>query len=81
MSVYVALLTTTVPPHLSEEAERTRSHEDRLQGDAPVEYQYSVHQSGALVVWRCPHGAQPEVETVYGPAAWETVDGATHRTP
>lgn len=81
MSVYVVLLTTTVPPHLSEEADRTRSHEDRTWSDEPVEYQYSVHQSGALVVWRCPNGAKPEVETVYGPAAWETVDGTPHRAP
>lgn len=81
MSVYVTLLPTAIPPDYLQDAERDVSYEDRLgEGEDNVEYQYSVHASGALTVWRCFSDAPPIADTTFGPAAWERVQGKPHRS-
>ncbi|AXK31815.1 hypothetical protein DVA86_03295 [Streptomyces armeniacus] len=80
MSVYIALFPTAVPLPPAEDADRTLSFEDRAGGEEPVEFQYSVHPSGALVVWRCFADASPVADTAYGPSAWRSVRGTVHRS-
>jgi hypothetical protein len=65
------MLPATIPVDLQDEdVERTRRYEDR----EGVAYSYSVHPSGALVIWRTDaQGA--EAEAVIGTAAWEEAQG------
>lgn len=39
-----------------------------------TKYEYSVHASGSLVVWKQSRGKH-SAEVVYGPSAWESVQG------
>ncbi|MBT2368901.1 hypothetical protein J7E88_27185 [Streptomyces sp. ISL-10] len=80
MSVDVTLLPATIPPRLAEEdIDRIRRFEDRTAGEQ-LRFEYSVPPSGALVVWRLSDpNLTPEVEAVFGPAAWEEVQGDLHR--
>jgi hypothetical protein len=81
MSVEVTLLPATVPPRFAEvDVERVRRFEDRTDGEQ-IRFEFSVPPSGALVVWRLsdPHFT-PVAEVVFGPAAWEEVQGDPHRS-
>ncbi|NUU26426.1 MAG: hypothetical protein HOV68_33720 [Streptomycetaceae bacterium] len=76
MSVTVQL----IPAATSDDAfarfdNQPRTFDDEPGPDAPVEYQYEVRPSGALVVWRCFEDTVDVVDTVYGPAAWRSVQG------
>lgn len=65
------MLPTTVPHRLrDEDVSRVRSYKDR---DGAT-YSYSVHASGALVIW-CTGDRGAEAEAVIGAAAWEEVQG------
>jgi hypothetical protein len=73
MTVHVTMLASSLPlgfPH----DERTIKYEDEG-GDR---YTYLLHRSGALTIYK-KTDIFPEPEVVYGPSAWESVqgDGAT----
>lgn len=70
MTVHVTLLPAALPPGL-EPANRVISYED--QDD--IRYRYLLHDSGALVVRRTRHEEATVTEAVFGPAAWEGVQG------
>lgn len=76
MSVDVILLPAVIPARLAnEDIDRMRRFEGRATDDQ-VRFEYSVMPSGALAVWRLSGpGLSPEIETVFGPAAWEEVLG------
>ncbi|MFF0065762.1 hypothetical protein ACFYRC_30285 [Streptomyces sp. NPDC005279] len=81
MSVDVTLLPATIPHRFHEEdVDRIRRFEDRTDG-GKLRFEYSIPDSGSLIVWRVtdPH-VNAEVETVFGPAAWEEVQGDLHRS-
>lgn len=71
MTVHVTMLVSSLPEGFSED-ERSITYAD----SRSREYTYMLHNSGALVVHKAG-----EVEVVYGPSAWESVqgDGGTGR--
>ncbi|WP_042426203.1 hypothetical protein [Streptacidiphilus anmyonensis] len=78
MSVRITVMPAAIPHHLrNQEVTRQITYNDR--DDA--EYVYEVLVSGALVVWRGRPGSDVggEVEGVYGPTAWESVQGIPKR--
>lgn len=75
MTVHVTMLVSSLPEGFPHD-ERTIKHDD----DAAGKYTYTLHPSGALVVFKKADGAN-EIEVMYGPSAWESVqgDGGTGR--
>jgi hypothetical protein len=72
------LLRATIPPRFADEdVERSRRFDDQVDNEGGrVRYEYSIPPSGALVVWRKSYAdSSKEVETVFGPSAWEEVTG------
>ncbi|MFI9585871.1 hypothetical protein ACIHCQ_29410 [Streptomyces sp. NPDC052236] len=81
MSVDVTLLPATIPHRFrDEDLSRIRRFEDRTDA-GQIRFEYSIPESGSLIVWRVtdPH-VTAAVETVFGPAAWEEVQGDLHRS-
>jgi hypothetical protein len=77
MSVDVTLLPAAIPPRLrDEDVTRVRRFKDR-EGDQGA-FQYSVLASGALAIWLVTSSATV-VDMVYGPSAWESVQGALYQ--
>ncbi|SEL47856.1 hypothetical protein [Streptacidiphilus jiangxiensis] len=78
MSVHVTVMPAAIPPHLrTEEITRQLNYNDGLD----VEFVFEVLPSGALVVWKGNPGSDvgSAIELVYGPAAWESVQGTPRR--
>ncbi|MFJ1900421.1 hypothetical protein [Streptomyces sp. NPDC088115] len=47
-----------------------------------LRYTYALHQSGALTVYKkATDMVFPEVEVIYGPTAWESVQGDSDSRP
>ncbi|MER5871953.1 hypothetical protein [Streptomyces sp. NPDC002044] len=75
MTVQVTLLPATIPAHVQAEApSRVREFNDDNSTAEGVRYTYSVKPSGSLVVMRQDSEGH-RIETVFGPSAWEEVDG------
>ncbi|WP_066952348.1 hypothetical protein [Streptomyces lushanensis] len=70
MTVHVTMLPAAIPPGL-EPSSRVVSYED----EDEVRYRYLLHDSGALIVRRTKHDEETVTEVVYGPSAWEGVQG------
>ncbi|MFF3753912.1 hypothetical protein ACFYYH_26175 [Streptomyces sp. NPDC002018] len=70
MTVHVTMLPAAVTPGL-EQSSRITSYEDH----DGVRYRYLLHDSGALVVRRMQSDEETVTEVVYGPSAWEGVQG------
>ncbi|MFF8250089.1 hypothetical protein [Streptomyces griseus] len=70
MTVHITMHASSLPEGYPAD-ERGQDYEDT----SDVRYTYSVHQSGALFIWKRERGPSPEVEVVYGPSAWESVQG------
>jgi hypothetical protein len=69
MTVHVTMLVSSLPegfPH----NDRTTSYED----SGSSKYTYALHPSGTLVIYNKTGGAN-KVEVMYGPSAWESVQG------
>jgi hypothetical protein len=80
MSVDVTLLPATIPHRLrDEDIPRTRRFPDEGTGEGAATFGYSIHASGALVIWRTEPNAW-KVVTVFGPSAWENVEGDQFRS-
>lgn len=78
MSVHVTMLPATIPPRLQDEdISRVRKFDDRG-GDNPAVFRFSLHPTGAVVIWRLVNDVVT-VEIVIGPAAWEDVQGDTYK--
>ena len=78
MSVNVTVMPAAIPHHLRDQGpQRGIEYEDR--GD--TEYVFEVLASGALVVWKDTRGSDvgTDVEVVYGPTAWDNVQGTPKR--
>ena len=78
MSVRITVMPAAIPHHLrNQEVTRQINYNDRDDAD----YVYELLVSGALVVWRGKPGSDVggEVEVVYGPMAWENVQGVPRR--
>lgn len=69
MTVHVTMLVSALPEGFPV-GKRTIEYEDGG-GDR---YTYALHGSGALTVYK-KTDATPEVEVIYGPSAWESVQG------
>ena len=75
MTVHVTMPISSLPegaPH----DQRTVTYEDA----GGSKYTYTLHPSGTLVVYKKADGSN-EVDVMYGPSAWESVqgDGGTGR--
>lgn len=70
MTVHVTMLVSSLPDGFPHD-ERTVDHTDLEDS----KYTYSLHSSGALIVYRTDDKLFPETEIVYGPSAWESVQG------
>jgi hypothetical protein len=76
MSVHVTVMPAAIPHSLRDQKPtRTIGFNDT----SSTKYVFEVLPSGALVVWKGEPGpdADSEIEVIYGPAAWENVQGAT----
>jgi hypothetical protein len=69
MTVHVTMLVSSLPEGYPAD-ERTIKYED----DSSDRYTYTLHGSGALTVYK-KTDVFPEVEVIYGPSAWESVEG------
>lgn len=79
MTGHVTLLPATVPAHLREAgSSRVREFNDDSSAEG-ARYRYAVRGSGSLVVWRQDDSGHA-IETVFGPSAWEEVEGDTSTT-
>ncbi|MFE9812386.1 hypothetical protein [Streptomyces sp. NPDC005548] len=69
MTVNVTMLISSIPENYPSD-DRTHRYED----GPDVAYTYMLHGSGALVVQKRSEGVH-DTEVVYGPSAWESVQG------
>lgn len=70
MTVHVTMLVSSLPEDFPAD-ERTTEYQDIENS----KYTYSLHNSGALIVYMTDDRLFPEVEVIYGPSAWESVQG------
>lgn len=71
MTVRIVMHASSLPQGYPSD-ERDQNYEDT----SGARYAYTVQQSGALTVWKLEGGMPlPEIEIVYGPTAWESVQG------
>lgn len=77
MAVHITMHTSSLPEGYPQD-ERGQRYEDT----SDVRYSYVLHQSGALVVFKKGSAMVfPEVEVIYGPTAWESVQGDSDSQP
>jgi hypothetical protein len=69
MTVRVTMLVSSLPEGFSQ-TDRTIEYEDT----GSSRYTYNLHGSGALFVFKKADGSNG-LEVVYGPSAWESVQG------
>jgi hypothetical protein len=69
MTVHVTMLVSSLPEGAPQD-DRTIRYEDA----AGSTYSYVLHNSGALFVYKRA-GGDTGLEVVYGPTAWESVQG------
>ena len=77
MSVQVIVMPASLPDEArAEGVSREIRHDDIVRdGVAEVRYEYTIHPSGALRIWRFSEGSE-RVDVAYGPAAWHSVQGS-----
>lgn len=75
MTVHIVMHASSLP-----EGYPTNGRGQDYEDSAGARYSYTVHQSGALYVWK-KTDSNPEVEVVYGPTAWESVQGDSGSRP
>lgn len=70
MTVHVTMLVSSLPEGFPHD-DRTITYED----GGGSKYTYRVHSSGALYVCKKTGPDREKTDTVYGPSAWESVQG------
>ncbi|PWS51780.1 hypothetical protein DLE01_09650 [Streptomyces sp. FT05W] len=71
MTVHITMHTSSLPEGYPSD-ERGQNYEDT----SGARYTYTLHPSGALTVWKQEGGMPiPDIEIIYGPTAWESVQG------
>lgn len=73
MAVHVTMLVSSLPEGVPHD-DRTISYEDT----GGSRYTYKTSEGGVLVVLKGPRsGLDNQIEVMYGPSAWESVQGDT----